>query len=83
MKPLLNEEEFAKTTALVKEFGTNPNLGPKLQSLLEEKAAQKDNWVFETYSLSTYLLVLEFIFKLFYTPIKAFRLVAVGSISRI
>lgn len=52
VKPLLNEEEFAKTTALVKEFGTNPNLGPKLQSLLEEKAAQKDNWVFETYIVS-------------------------------
>lgn len=41
----MNEEEFAKTTAVVKEFGTNPDLGPKLQTLLENRASQKENWV--------------------------------------
>jgi len=45
VKPLLSDADFAKTMDLVKEFGTNPNLGPKLQSLLENRAAKKDNWV--------------------------------------
>lgn len=45
VKPLLSDQEFAKTTEIVKEFGTNPNLGPKLQDLLEKRAAEKDSWV--------------------------------------
>jgi hypothetical protein len=33
------------TTQVVKDFGTNPELGQALQSLLENKANSTENWV--------------------------------------
>lgn len=45
VKPLLSAEDFQKTTQIVKKFGTESGIGPKLQNLLENKANSMDNWV--------------------------------------
>lgn len=45
VKPLLSSEDFQKTTKIVKKFGMDSELGPKLQGLLENRANSMDNWV--------------------------------------
>ena len=45
MRPLLNEQEFAKTQAVVEEFGQPGGVGEQLHRKLEEKARGSDNWV--------------------------------------
>lgn len=43
--PFLNEDEFARTEALVKEFGNQG--GNDLHNQLRDKASREENWVIE------------------------------------
>ena len=43
MKPHLRDDEFKVTEGVVKEF--QRGVGPKLQALLEQRAANTENWV--------------------------------------
>ena len=45
VKPLLKHEDYERTLALVKSFGTDNGVGQKLQRLLEERASKHENWV--------------------------------------
>ena len=45
MKPLLTDQEFARTRAVVEEFGQPGGVGEQLHRKLEEKAHKTDNWV--------------------------------------
>ena len=45
VRPLVNDEEFEKTSMAVREFGKKDGIGIKLQKALEERAKTHDNWV--------------------------------------
>ncbi|CAH0726668.1 unnamed protein product, partial [Brenthis ino] len=53
VKPFLNDEEFAATTSIVKEF--EGGIGQKLQSLLEKRAENHQNWLEEWWLNTAYL----------------------------
>ncbi|KPJ15173.1 Carnitine O-acetyltransferase [Papilio machaon] len=55
VKPFLSDEEFANTTKLVKEFGSQGGVGIKLQSLLEKRAEKHVNWLEEWWLNTAYL----------------------------
>ena len=44
--PIVSEEIYKKTEAIVQEFGKPGGLGEKLQEILLKIAEEKDNWVF-------------------------------------
>ena len=44
-RPLVNDEEFKKTSKIVEEFGEENGIGKGLQEMLEERAKIQDNWV--------------------------------------
>ncbi|XP_045459314.1 carnitine O-acetyltransferase-like [Melitaea cinxia] len=52
-QPFLNDTEFATTKTLVKEFENG--VGQKLQSLLEKRATQHQNWLEEWWLNTAYL----------------------------
>ena len=41
----MNPDEFRNTTEIVKNFGAPGGSGEKLQKMLEDRAAKKENWV--------------------------------------
>lgn len=41
----MTDQEFAKTQAVVKDFGQPGGVGEQLHRKLEEKARKSDNWV--------------------------------------
>ena len=43
--PIVSEENYKKTEAIVHEFGKPGGLGEKLQEILYKIAEEKDNWV--------------------------------------
>ena len=45
VQPLVNDEEFEKTSKAVEEFGKKNGIGVELQKKLEERAKTHDNWV--------------------------------------
>jgi len=45
VQPLVNDEEFEKTSKAVEEFGKQNGIGMELQKALEERAKTHDNWV--------------------------------------
>lgn len=45
MKHLLTEDQFSKTTSIVKQFGAPGGVGELLQSKLAEKREKSVNWV--------------------------------------
>ena len=45
IRPLVNDEEFEKTSKAVEEFGKENGIGEKLQEMLEKRAKLQDNWV--------------------------------------
>lgn len=45
MKPLVTEEEFKVTEEIVAKFGAQHGLGQTLQTHLENKANNSENWV--------------------------------------
>ena len=45
VRPIVNDEEFKKTSRVVEEFGMANGIGEKLQKALEERAKTHDNWV--------------------------------------
>lgn len=45
VKPLVTDEEFRITEEIVHKFGAQNGLGEKLQSSLEERAKNTENWV--------------------------------------
>ncbi|OWF54638.1 carnitine O-acetyltransferase-like [Mizuhopecten yessoensis] len=53
VRPLLSDEEFKNTEQIVQEFSKNP--GPKLQTLLEHRASQEENWLSEWWMKTAYL----------------------------
>ncbi|CAH2104729.1 unnamed protein product [Euphydryas editha] len=53
VQPFLNDTEFATTKTLVKEFENG--VGQKLQSLLEKRATQHENWLEEWWLNTAYL----------------------------
>lgn len=53
VRPLLTDEEFNNTKQIVQEFSKNP--GPKLQTLLEQRASQEENWLSEWWMKIAYL----------------------------
>ncbi|CAH0603196.1 unnamed protein product [Chrysodeixis includens] len=53
VQPHLNDEEFAKTTSLVKDF--EKGTGQKLQSLLEKRSKQHLNWLEDWWINTAYL----------------------------
>ncbi|KAG7311587.1 hypothetical protein JYU34_002635 [Plutella xylostella] len=55
VRPHLNDEEFAVTSTLVKDFGAAGGIGQKLQSLLEKRAEQHTNWLADWWLSSAYL----------------------------
>ncbi|GBP40317.1 Carnitine O-acetyltransferase [Eumeta japonica] len=55
VRPHLNDEEFAVTVKLVEDFQVDGGVGSKLQSLLEKRAREKENWLEEWWLHSAYL----------------------------
>ncbi|KAI8427768.1 hypothetical protein MSG28_002190 [Choristoneura fumiferana] len=55
VKPHLNNDEFAITCNLAKEFGSVDGVGQKLQGLLEKRAQQHTNWLEEWWLNTAYL----------------------------
>lgn len=53
VRPILNDEEFARTTALIKDFEKGP--GQQLQVLLEKRAQQHLNWLEDWWLNTAYL----------------------------
>ncbi|XP_052746536.1 carnitine O-acetyltransferase-like [Bicyclus anynana] len=53
VKPFLNDEEYAATTSLVKEF--EGGVGQKLQALLEKRAGKHENWLEDWWLNTAYL----------------------------
>ncbi|XP_069365666.1 carnitine O-acetyltransferase-like isoform X2 [Maniola hyperantus] len=53
VQPFLNDEEFAATSNLVKEF--EGGVGQKLQALLEKRAGKHENWLEEWWLNTAYL----------------------------
>ncbi|XP_075992214.1 carnitine O-acetyltransferase-like isoform X2 [Anticarsia gemmatalis] len=53
VRPFLNDDEYAKTTTLVKDF--EQGLGKKLQGLLEKRAEQHVNWLEDWWLNTAYL----------------------------
>ncbi len=45
IKPIISEENYKKTEAIVKEFAKPNGVGQKLQEMLLRQAEEKDNWV--------------------------------------
>lgn len=45
VRPLVNDEEFEKTSKMVREFGKKNGTGLQLQKALEERAKTHKNWV--------------------------------------
>lgn len=43
--PIVSEEAYDNTQRVVNEFGRHGGLGEKLQSILQDIAQTKDNWV--------------------------------------
>lgn len=52
VKPVLNEAEFAHTSAVVAEFGREDGEGEALQTFLEDKAESERNWMYAATSFS-------------------------------
>uniref|UniRef100_A0A646QE80 CarnOAT n=1 Tax=Hemiscolopendra marginata TaxID=943146 RepID=A0A646QE80_9MYRI len=55
VNPLVTEEEFQQTEALVKEFGSPKGPGEKLQKLLEMKAKTTENWLSDWWLNTAYM----------------------------
>ncbi|KAK2719245.1 carnitine O-acetyltransferase-like isoform X3 [Artemia franciscana] len=55
VKPHLNPDEFRNTTEIVKNFGAPGGSGEKLQKMLEDRAAKKENWLSEWWLDNAYL----------------------------
>uniref|UniRef100_A0A4D5R9U8 Carnitine O-acetyltransferase n=1 Tax=Scolopendra viridis TaxID=118503 RepID=A0A4D5R9U8_SCOVI len=55
VKPVVTEDEFQQTEALVKEFGSPKGPGEKLQKLLEMKAKTTENWLSEWWLNTAYM----------------------------
>ena len=55
MRPLLNDEEYAHTAAVVAEFQREGGEGEALQEFLEEKAENERNWMEEWWEQLAYL----------------------------
>ena len=45
VRPLVNDEQFEKTSKVVQEFGKSNGIGLELQKVLEERAETHKNWV--------------------------------------
>ena len=45
VRPLINDEEFEKTSKEVEEFGKENGIGEQLQEMLKKRAKLQDNWV--------------------------------------
>lgn len=45
VQPIVNDEEFEKTSKKVKEFGKENGTGEQLQEMLKKRAKLQDNWV--------------------------------------
>jgi carnitine O-acetyltransferase len=45
VEPHLTSDRFENTKNIVREFGKNGGVGEKLQKLLEQRAATKENWL--------------------------------------
>ena len=54
-KPVLTEEEYAHTAALVRDFCREGGEGQALQVALEEKASEERNWMEEWWEQLAYL----------------------------
>ncbi|KAJ0181787.1 hypothetical protein K1T71_002509 [Dendrolimus kikuchii] len=52
VKPHLNDDEFAVTSKIIKEFAAEGGVGRKLQDLLERRAKEHQNWL-EAWWLNT------------------------------
>ena len=57
VRPLVNDEEFEKTSKAVQEFGKKDGIGIKLQKELEERARTHDNWVSSKIGVNLYKLI--------------------------
>ncbi|KAG8228401.1 hypothetical protein J437_LFUL003874, partial [Ladona fulva] len=55
VRPLVTNEEFNITKSLVLNFGSPGGVGEKLQSLLQKKAKETDNWLAEWWLNIAYL----------------------------
>nr|XP_011435097.2 carnitine O-acetyltransferase isoform X2 [Crassostrea gigas] len=53
VRPLLTDEEYAKTQKIVEDFNRDP--GPKLQTLLEKRAQRETNWLSDWWTNVAYL----------------------------
>lgn len=45
VKPFVSADEYRETENLAKNFSSAGSIGEKLQKLLEERAANTENWV--------------------------------------
>lgn len=55
VRPFLNDNEFAATTRLVKDFISDNGLGQKIQKYLVEKANNTENWLSDWWINTAYL----------------------------
>ncbi|KAG6446225.1 carnitine O-acetyltransferase [Manduca sexta] len=55
VRPHLNDEEYAVTTSIVKDFISDKGVGRKLQSLLEKRAEKHLNWLEDWWLNTAYL----------------------------
>ncbi|CAH1785909.1 unnamed protein product, partial [Owenia fusiformis] len=53
--PLLSEEEYKETEKIVSDFGKSGGEGPKLQSMLENRANSMKNWLSDWWLRTAYL----------------------------
>lgn len=55
VKPVVTEEEYQMTEEIVSRFGAPGGVGQKLQSMLQNRAANEDNWLSEWWLNTAYL----------------------------
>ncbi|CAL4074526.1 unnamed protein product, partial [Meganyctiphanes norvegica] len=55
IKPVVTEEEFMMTEEIVTKFAAPGGVGKKLQSILEKRAANTDNWLSDWWLNAAYL----------------------------
>lgn len=55
VQPLLQPDEYQRSTKIANEFIQSKNIGSKLQSLLQQRANSKENWLSDYWIKAAYL----------------------------
>ena len=54
--PIVSDDDYERTKAIVDKFGEEGGVGQRLQAILEQQASEKENWAYDWWLDDMYLL---------------------------